>query len=164
MTENITPTLTGLRRVPLLLVAVLALCSLGFYVPYWLYTRSRVLNAMDPSRAIPVWFMALCMGGFLMLLGLIMQFPPGMTAEQWMASEEFQPVMQVAIAVNVLMLAWSVIFLHRLNQITGVSYGDPRYGSYFFLMLVHLLIVSIFYLQYKINQHLDQRQNGSVIL
>lgn len=167
MTDNTSPassSLAGLQRVPLLLVAVLALCSLGFYVPYWLYTRSRALNAMDPSRAIPVWFMALCMGGFLMLLGLIMQFPPGMTAEEWMASKEFQPVMQVAIAVNVLMLAWSMIFLHRLNRITGVGYGDPRYGSYFFLVLVHLMIVSIFYLQYKINQHLDQRQTGSVIL
>lgn len=158
------PSIQSFQRVPLLLVAALALLSLGFYVPYWLYTRSRIINEINPAHPIPFWFMALCMGGFLMLLGLILQFPEGMTAEEWMASESFKPVLRVAIVVNGLMLLWSAIFLHRLNLAASIDSNDPRHGNYFFLVLVHLLIVSVFYLQYKINQHLDQHSSGTAIM
>lgn len=139
-------------------VALITIVTLGFYVPYWLYTRTRIIDKMHKGKPIPSLFIALCMGGYIALLILAYQLPTNLSAEQMMQSTEFGRLMDVAVALNIIQLCWAFMFLQRVNTCSGAQTGDELHGSYFILVLAHLVIVNIFYLQYKINQIVDSRQ------
>lgn len=138
---------------------LLTIITLGLYVPYWLYTRTRVLNGLCPAKPVPSIIIALCMGSLLMFVILLFQFlnqlPETIVVEQLQNHPDFVKLMDVAMAVNFLQLLWAIFFCHRLNNCTRAKPGDRYYSSYFFLTLAHLLIVNIFYLQYKLNQLMD---------
>lgn len=147
-------------RVQPLLILLFSLASLGLYVPYWLYTRTRILNSLCPQQPVPTVVVALSMGSLLvfavMLYQLMGQLPAQITLQQLQDHPGFQKLMDVAMVINLLQLLWALLFCHRLNLCTRALPGDPRYSSYFFLALSHILIVNIFYLQYKINQLIDE--------
>ena len=145
-------------RLSPLLVVLLTLVTLGFYVPYWLYTRTRIIDKMYKGSPIPSLFMALCMGGYIALLVLVYQIPANLTVEQIMQSEGFGHLMDVAVILNIIQLCWACVFLQRINACSGAKPGESLHGSYFFLVLTHLIIVNVYYLQYKINQIVDSRQ------
>lgn len=146
-------------RLSPLLVVIIALVTLGFYVPYWLYTRTRIIDKIHKGSPIPSLFIALCMGGYIALLVLAYQLPTAnMTVEQIAESAGFSQLMDVAVILNVIQLCWACVFLQRINACTGAQPGEPIHGSYFLLVLAHLIIVNVYYLQYKINQIVDSRQ------
>jgi hypothetical protein len=147
------------RLSPILLLLI-TFGTLGLYVPYWLYTRTRLLNTLCSTRPVPSLIIALCMGSLLMFIILLFQFlsqlPPTLVLEDLKNHPGFIQLMDVAMIVNFLQLLWAMFFCHRLNVCTQAKPGDRHYGSYFFLALSHLLIVNIFYLQYKLNQLIDE--------
>jgi hypothetical protein len=145
-------------------VVLLTVATLGFYVPYWLYTRTRILERFAPGKPIPQLLVALCMGGYIMLLVLAYQLPTHLNAEQITNSPEFGRLMDVVVALNIALLCWAFLFLHRINLCTGAKPGDILHGSYFILVLAHLLIVNVYYLQYKINQIVDSQKNAGNII
>lgn len=153
------PSFQGFKRLPPILVLLLTFATLGLYVPYWLYTRTRILNQLCPDKPIPSLVIALCMGSLIMfavtMFHFLNQLPDTATLEQLQSNADFIRLMDVAMVVNFLQLLWAMFFCHRLNVCTQASPGERRYSSYFFLILSHLLIVSIFYLQYKLNQLID---------
>jgi hypothetical protein len=158
------------RRVSPTLVLLLTFVTLGLYVPYWLYTRTRILNNLCPDRPLPSLVMALCMGSLLMFAIMLFQFlhqlPDSTSLEQLQNNGGFIRLMDAAMIVNFLQLLWALFFCHRLNVCTQARAGERHYSSYFFLTLSHVLIVSIFYLQYKLNQLMDdnaQSQTPSTI-
>jgi hypothetical protein len=138
------------------LVVLLTLLTLGFYLPWWLYTRSQILNRIYPQKPISQFLIALCMGGLIMMIALVFQIPQQASVDLMVKTPEFQRVMDVAMVLNFLQFIWALIFCQRLNLCSQRQMGDPLYASYFILLLSHLFIVSIFYLQYKLNQFIDQ--------
>lgn len=157
------------RLSPLLLL-LLTFGTLGLYVPYWLYTRTRILNEMCPTRPLPSLVIALCMGALLMFAIMLFQFlnqlPDDTTLDQLRNNADFIRLMDVAMLVNFLQLLWAMFFCHRVNICTQGKPGERHYSSYFLLALSHLLIVNIFYLQYKLNQLIDdnvQSQTSNTI-
>lgn len=148
-----------LQRMSTTVLLLLTLGTLGLYVPYWLYTRTRLLNSLCPAKPVPSLVIALCMGSILMFAILLFQFlnqiPDSAALEQLQNNPDFAKLMDVAMVVNFLQLLWAMLFCHRLNICTKAAPGDRHYSSYFFLAVAHLLIVNIFYLQYKINQLID---------
>jgi len=151
-------------RVSMLAIVLLTIATLGFYVPYWLYTRTRLIDKLYPGKPIPSLLIALCMGGYIMLLVLVFQVPVSENAEQIMNSPEFDRLMNAAMIINMIQLAWAMLFLQRINACAGYKPNDPEYGNYFILVLAHFLIVNIYYLQYKINQINDSGQKNNPII
>jgi hypothetical protein len=145
-------------------VALLTVVTLGFYVPYWLYTRTRIIDKIHAGKPVPSLLIALCMGGYIMLLVLAYQLPTNIDAEQIVQTAEFGRMMDAAVLLNIIQLCWAFLFLQRINVITGAKAGDPLHGSYFILVLAHLIIVNVFYLQYKINQIVDTHHKTDNII
>ncbi len=141
------------------LTLLITVATLGLYVPYWLYTRTRLLNQMCPQQPIPALVVALCMGALIMFMVLAFQtldqLPDTASLQELQKNPAFIRLMDAAMIINFLQLLWAMLFCHRLNICTQAKPGEPHYGNYFFLALAHLLIVNIFYLQYKINQLID---------
>jgi hypothetical protein len=156
------PSFSAFPRTTPFVVVLLTLVTLGFYVPWWLYTRTRVLNRLLPASPVPSLPMAFCMGGYLMLLVMITQIPAGMDAVQIMDSPEFSRLMDAAMFLNLVQLVWATLFLQRLNLCTHSKPGDTLYGSFFILVLAHFFVVSVFYLQHKINQIADHQRKPDV--
>jgi len=145
-------------------VALLTILTLGFYVPYWLYTRTRIIDKLHTGKPVPSLLIALCMGGYIMLLVLIFQVPTNLSPEQIMNAPEFSRLMNAAMVINMMQLCWAFLFLQRINDCTNAKPGEPLYGNYIILVLAHLLIVNVYYLQYKINQINDSRQKTDNII
>jgi len=149
------------QRLSPILLLLITLGTLGLYVPFWLYTRTRLLNSLCPAKPVPSIIIALCMGSLLMFAIMLFQFlnqlPETIPLEQLQNNPDFVRLMDAAMIVNFLQLLWAMLFCHRLNVCTQAKPGDRHYGSYFFLALSHLLIVNIFYLQYKVNQLIDDK-------
>jgi len=161
-TEKLLPVFERFPRTSLIFIVLLTLATLGFYVPYWLYTRTRILNQLLPNNPIPSLLIAMCMGGYIMLLALVYQLPADMNTEQIMNSPQFSHLMNAAMLLNLVQLAWAMLFLQRVNICTAAQTTDALYGSYFLLVLAHLFIVNIYYLQYKINQIADSKPSSTI--
>lgn len=147
-----------------LAVVMLTIVTLGFYVPYWLYTRTHIMDKMHTGKPIPALFIALCMGGYIMLLVLAYQLPADLSAQQIINSPEFDRLRYAAVALNIIQLCWAFLFLQRINACTNAKPGDILHGSYFILVLAHLIIVNVYYLQYKINQIVENRHKTDKII
>ena len=151
-------------RLSPLAVVLITVVTLGFYVPYWLYTRTRIIDKMHTGSPIPALFIALCMGGYIALLVLAYHLPTNLSAEQMMQSAEFGRLMDIAVVLNLIQLCWAFMFLQRINICSGAKPGEPLHGNYFILVLAHLIIVNVYYLQYKINQIVDSRQKPETVI
>lgn len=153
---------TSFQRFPRMmpfLTLLLAIGTLGLYVPYWLYTRTRLLNEMCPQQPIPSLIVALCMGALVMFVVMAFQvvseLPPQITLEQLREHPGFIRLMDAAMIVNILQLLWGLLFCHRLNLCAQAHAGNTLYSSYFWLSLSHFFIVNIFYLQFTLNRLID---------
>ena len=76
-------------RVSLLHIVVLVLLTIAVYVPYWLYTRSLLINRLLPDRPIPVPFMALCIVATVVMFYFALQMPAVETFEELIATQEY---------------------------------------------------------------------------
>lgn len=149
------PADTGFRvfpRVSPLFTLVLTALTMGIYVPYWLFTRTRILNRVFPQHAIPWLFVLFCLAGYLVLLVLGYQLPQEISLVQLITDPQYRPLLSVAASVNLLLLVWTVLFCQRINRCTGKVAGDPLHASYPVLVLSNCLVNNVYYLQYKINQ------------
>jgi hypothetical protein len=126
--------------------------TLGFYSPYWLYTRIKALNAIPSSApisvslpiAVCVLLMASCAIGFL---GSVYPGGTGLNvlsmAAQW------------AFAIVNLVCVFSV--RRRLNEDVAAQPGTPYWAGGFATFFLHVL-----YLNYKLNQRIDAAHTSGV--
>ncbi len=154
------------RQHPLLLI-LFALLSLGLYVPYWVYTRSTLINRICPEQPIPTNITAMTIAGFVIYLVLMFTLPiePGAQLDQeyikaLQQTQHYQIWNSIGLAQNILMFFWGFCFCRSLNTITGSHKGDALQARPLYLFIVQLFVVNIVYLQYKINQILDSRRPG----
>ena len=143
---------------------LLMMVTLTLYIPYWLYTRTRILNTLCPQKPIPTLFMAFCIGGYIVLMVMSHQLPEAITMDELISNPEFYNFVLVASLVGMLQLIWIILFCQRLNLCTGVTKNDPLYANYAILVISNALIANVYYLQYKINQINDSGQKHNPII
>lgn len=127
--------------------AVLGLCiiTLGIYSLYWLYDRTKKLNALTDRKignnfilVTSVLYIASTVISFLPMFGVL-------SSTLLMVS----PIL--SIVVMVLFYVWIYKFRNRLNEITNSAGRKTWVGP------IITFFFTIFYLNYKINQNIDQQ-------
>jgi Domain of unknown function (DUF4234) len=125
----------------------LSIITLSFYIPYWLYTRSKKLNAIT-TEPISVTFMILSIVIYVTSFAVIF-------------IEDFIPTNTEIIfrlydfIANVLIIVWTFMFRNRMQGF-ALSHGIKVGGVFTFLF-------QIYYLQYKINEILGNTQKKSTL-
>jgi len=126
-------------------VVGLAIITLGFYLLFLAYRRTRQLNALLPPES------TIGMGFMLTTLGLVvLSLPLAVLVELNPHSQELVLLDALAnIAGGILTLVWAFRFRERLRQHVNTHGVSTRIGPIltFFLQFI--------YLQYKINQLKD---------
>jgi hypothetical protein len=123
----------------------LTVITFGFYYMYWLYTRTAKMNAVLEKK-IPMWLVYASLGTYCAYIG--MNFIPDSSYE----------AMPMAVGILALTLAYMVFYYWWLYSVragihTLAATPDFKVGpilTFFFQPI---------YLQYKINQFLDQQQS-----
>jgi hypothetical protein len=143
-----TPRLSGqdqpLKRSSL--VAVVLLSFLGIYVPIWFLRRRRGLNSLDSQRKLGV----LGPVALLVLQVIYLFLPEHSTPET---------IVGLTIVIMIMILAFRVRFIladhmeSKIRAVLPVSVGIQSSSSPSNLLTFFL---NIWYLQYKINQLVDE--------
>jgi hypothetical protein len=150
-------------RLEPLLVLLFCLLSFGVYVPFWLLSRTLIINRLMPEKPIPINFVAICIASAVIFFYFIFTLPEGHSLKQILeevGTGKHSSFVTAAIFYNLTTLGWGLLFCHRLNIFTHSQPGDGLHANYGMLVINQVLIVNIFYLQYKINQIIDSRRPG----
>ncbi|MCB1616544.1 MAG: DUF4234 domain-containing protein [Pseudomonadales bacterium] len=128
-------------EVGILWMLALSFLTLGFYLLYWFFSRSRLLNELLPEAPIPSAFIYLCCSGFFVNTALAIYTE---------SLEKTETISQVAFLiyflVNCLFLVWALMIRTRINVLVGSDSGTFAANIWWTLLL------EAWYLQYKINQ------------
>ena len=133
-----------LPRIRTLAVIALTIITLSLYLPYWLYTRSTILNDLQ-ERPISRTFMMLAVLVYLASFAMIIPESLYPDSQQIILASS-----AASLVSNIIMLVWVFSFRNRLNEMTAVTRG-----SKFWLGAVLTFFFQVFYLQYKLNQLID---------
>ena len=133
-------------RLPTLLFMGLGLLTLGLYVYAWIYTRNAMINRCVPDdKRIPDWLsnsaVALGVISFSMS-GLGMLFPGTSIGIAMINAQGIFALVSFAMT-----MVWLFTFRALLNQLTGTYPGKRLWTNGILLVLF-----SVYYLQYKLNQ------------
>lgn len=124
----------------------LTIITLGIYYPYWLFTRTRILNRIHENK-ISCALVNVVIG--LFIVNLVLSYISGMNPQD-------EDLNLSANLINILYaitnLYWVFSFRNRIHQITG---ADKESG--FWLGGILTFFFQVIYLQYKINEYIDTR-------
>jgi len=135
-----------LKRSSVIAVVLLSFVTLGFYLPIWFLRRRRGLNSLNSPRKLGVLGPVILLG--LQVIDLFL--PQDLTPET---------IVSLAVFITVLVLAFRVRFIlsdhltSKIRAVLPVSVGFPTSSSPSNLLTFFL---TIWYLQYKINQFIDE--------
>ena len=129
----------------------LAIITLGIYGYYWMFTRTKTLNALIPENKLASWLVPAVIGlGIVnIVLSLLPLVSPDLAATLSLISLPF------SIIGFVLVLMWAFGFRSRLNTISGSTKGNV-----FWLGPILTFFFQLYYFQYKINQMHDASSQG----
>ena len=140
----------SLPRLSILMVLALNILTLGLYYPYWLYTRSQIINRVQ-THQIPSNLINTVLG--LFLLSLVFSLMSGSQADNLdykMASNLFTLIYSIST------LFWAFTLRDRIHKISHAS----KQGGYWLSGLM-IVLFQMLYLQYKINEYIDTHQSES---
>ena len=131
-------------------VFLLSFATLGLYILYWLYHRTRILNRLKGISPISDTFIFLALGFNVVAIPVnIGEAFVKQNHEYILASNSLY------IASTLLLLIWAFKFRHRLNDFLEKSpYPTSRLGPVFTFLFQSL------YLSYKINQNLGLEETA----
>ena len=129
-------------------VFLLSIVTFGVYVPYWLYTRTKILNTMSRYDPIPI---ALPVALFVLFvvcagIGLVDGIDPDR-----MGAKSFLAIAQWIYVIVTLICEFS--FRNRLNEDCMEGSDSP-----YWIGPVATFFFGILYLNYKLNQRLETEQ------
>lgn len=129
----------------------LTLITLGFYLVYWLYSRTKILNTLKSVEPIGEAFImttiVLYFGSFFSGFG-----------ELYFTDEPVYLVFSqiISIASNILFLVWVFKFKNRLN-----SYFSNNVADWSFLNSVFTFFFQTFYLSFKLNENIELMESNA---
>lgn len=129
-------------------VFLLAIPTIGFYPYYWLYSRSQLMNTL-PNRTLPMT------PPLIMLILAALSLLISMLSSVYKDSTIFSIISAFINVMNVIFYILTTFGLRRelqnIIRVSGVSVSQiGPIKSFFF---------SAIYLQYKINECIDARNN-----
>ncbi|SIQ86753.1 DUF4234 domain-containing protein [Marinobacterium stanieri] len=120
----------------------LSIITLGIYPIYWLYNRTQKLNTITPTPISQGFVTAALV---IMILSTVLSYVlPFLGSTLLVLIGNL-----ISLVSTVLFFVWVFKFRNRLNAVTQ-SQGQPTWAG-----PVLTFFFSIFYLNYKINQHID---------
>ncbi|MBV0932332.1 DUF4234 domain-containing protein [Marinobacterium weihaiense] len=126
----------------------LTIITLGIYAVYWMYSRTRHLNSITEDR-ISNGFVGAAVGVYI--ASGVSSIMMGLTDASALSGTMVLIDGLLGLASWILMLVWAFKFRNRLNRVTD-SRGKPTWAG-----PILTFFFSVFYLSYKVNQHLDIR-------
>ncbi|WOX05520.1 DUF4234 domain-containing protein [Microbulbifer pacificus] len=122
-------------------VFLLTFVTLGIYPVYWVYTRAQTVNRIQEDQIAPAWIN-------LMAIGLVLSFVADFVFPE-------QGIVYLILYVTYLVTYVASLFKvkNRLNSLMSKSTG-----SNYELSPVMTFLFNSIYLQYKINEFIDNSQ------
>ncbi|MCB1668603.1 MAG: DUF4234 domain-containing protein [Porticoccaceae bacterium] len=125
----------------------LSVITLGIYMVYWLFSRTKQLNSVVENKISDAFIVATVLCYIVNLFsGVLPYLGEGGAPNSFLTIG----VSLVAIAGNILFVVWAFKVRNRINEITNSQKGVATWCG-----PVLTFFFSCFYLQYKINQSLD---------
>lgn len=118
----------------------LGFITLGIYTIYWLCSRAYKVNAISENKIEPYWMIAL-------IISLVLSF-----ASSFIGSAETAAVISLVVTV-VYLVAYVAVAFKLKNRLTDMMNNGSN-NSYK-LSGVLTFLFSAIYLQYKINEYID---------
>jgi Domain of unknown function (DUF4234) len=132
-------------------VLLLTLTTFGIYPIYWLYTRTRILNRILPSGAIPIGLAFAAAG--LLVASIAAELLQGIYPDDLGVSAISRII---GLICNVVILVWVFMLRNRLNEHFASKQGDRYWIGGVLTFFLHVL-----YLQYKLNRLIDREKNAA---
>lgn len=135
---------SGFERFSTWYVFLLAIVTLGVYLPYWLYSRTKVLNAQSEDQISSgfVWTTIL-----LYALALCTSIASAAVGQE--LAELVLLDSGVSLVANVFMIVWAFKFRNRLQKlIAPLQLKTNPILTFLFQTL---------YMQYKVNEAIDKQ-------
>lgn len=143
----------ALPRVSVWAVLGLSIISLGLYYTYWLFTRTQIINRVA-DKPVSMHLVHTVLG--LLLLNLILSFVSGYNPE----NEQYQQLASISgLGYSLLNLFWVFSVRQRLHKMTQA--GER---SLFWINGIWTFLFQVLYLQFKINEYIDQHTQESSLL
>jgi len=150
--NNVSPSgpMQRLPRIPTLTIVLYSILSLGLYGTYWLYTRTQIINQVHDKK-IPMAVPHAIIG--LLLINFIFSIMSGSNPENM----EYRELVTISgLCFSLGNLYWVFLLRNRIHSITLA--GEK---SLFWLNGIFTFLFQVFYLQYKINEYIDDHTSES---
>jgi hypothetical protein len=145
--------LQALPRVSVWAVLGLSIISLGLYYTYWLFTRTQIINRVI-DRPIPMILVHTVLG--LLMLNLILSFVSGYNPD----NEQYQQLARISgLVYSLFNLFWVFTLRQRLHKMTQA--GER---SLFWINGIWTFLFQVLYLQFKINEYIEEHTSESSLL
>lgn len=123
----------------------LSIITLSFYLPYWMYTRSKILNTLPSVTPIGSTFINVTV--FLFIASFLMVIPEVAFPD----SQEVVMLSQISSLIsNIFFLVWVFKFRNRLNDYLNENVAAPST-----LGPVLTFFFSVWYLSFKLNENIE---------
>lgn len=133
-------------------VFALNILTLGLYYPYWLYTRSMIINQVHNNK-IPDSLISTVLA--ILIINILYSLVAGPTTEHETSQATLNPLALLYIISSWL---WAFTIRNRIHQMTHAQKHSGYWLSGILTVLFPLL-----YLQYKINEYIDTHQAESTL-
>jgi len=140
----------SLPRIPTLTIVAYSILSLGLYGTYWLYTRTQIINQVHDKK-ISMNVPHTVIG--LLLINLIFSIMSGTNTDN-MEYRELASLSGLCFSLG--NVFWVFLLRNRIHRITLA--GEK---SLFWLNGIFTFLFQVFYLQYKINEYIDDHTSES---
>lgn len=140
----------ALPHVSTFLVLALSIISLGIYSTYWLFTRTQIINRIH-HEAISMHLAHSVIG--LLMLNVLLSLMSGFNPEN-LAYQELAKIS--GLIYSLANLYWIFTLRQRIHKM--VRAGEQ---SLFWLNGIWTFLFQVLYLQYKINEYLNDNPSDS---
>ena len=128
----------------------LSIISLGLYYTYWLFTRTQIINQVQ-GQQIPMGLPHTVIG--LLMVNLIFSLMSGANPD----NADYQQLASISgLCFNLGNLFWVFTIRQRIHRMTKA--GEQ---SLFWLNGIFTFLFQVLYLQYKINEYIDEHTSES---
>lgn len=146
--DNNNISLTGFKKLSTWYVLLYTILSLGLYIIYWLFSRTKILNEKHYSNPVSDALM------YSAIVIYLISYPL-MLVEVFVPEEAAYVLTSQLISFvgNILLIVWTFKFRNRLNTYLNLEKSNTKY-----LGPVMTFFFQTLYLSFKLNENIEARQ------
>ncbi len=151
--DNRAHALQALPQVSVWAALGLSIVSLGLYYTYWLFTRTQIINRVA-DKPISMMLVHTVLG--LLMLNLVLSFVSGYNPD----NEQYRQLASISgLVYSLFNLFWVFTVRQRLHKMTQA--GER---SLFWINGIWTFLFQVLYLQFKINEYIEEHTTESTLL